>query len=279
MARKKKKGEEEHENAERWLLTYADMITLLMAFFIMMYSMSVMNMAKFREVAFSIRSGFGGMLQGAGKHLVENTSEKGGSYFKPKFSDSSLGAARQKMTSYVVTENLDANVTVQQDQRGLVISVMTDNLLFERGSAELTGQATSILGEIADVLRPMRNDVLVEGHTCTLPISSAVFPSNWELSDSRACRVVRYLQHNGIDSRRLVGVGYGESRPVMSNDTEEHRRHNRRVDIVILSSATSSMSQGALPTSLGAAEGKSENRSARPYIPKIWNRLEGGNSP
>jgi len=230
-----------HDNAGsmRWLLTYADMITLLMAFFIMMYSMSVLNMEKFREVAFSIRSGFGGPLEG-GPGMLSFPQRKDS--ITPNMDDmaesSGLGAisgVAKEMGEYIKRQGLGQIVRMRVEERGLVVSLVTDEVMFDRGRAELRPKAKLILRKVAEVARKIPNDIAIEGHTCDLPIRTAQFPSNWELSTARATMVVRYLiEQNGIAPQRVSAAGYADSRPLARNDSEAHRMLNRRVDIVIL---------------------------------------------
>jgi len=219
----------------RWLLTYADMITLLMAFFIMMYSMSVLNLAKFNEVAFSIRSGFGGILSGSGAHIMQTqANQRNRQASRLTSAEVAIDKAHKQVKATLNKLGLSHQVEVKRDTRGLVVTIATDGLLFPIGSAELTPQAHQSLDVVSAVIHAMANPVVVEGHTCTKRIANTRFPSNWELSAARASRVVRYLINQGIAPERLAAVGYGETHPVMPNDTEEHQQKNRRVDIVIL---------------------------------------------
>lgn len=227
----------------RWLLTYADMITLLMAFFIMMYSMSVMNLEKFREVAFSIRSGFGGPMQGGQSILNYQTH---GESATPSISDpeqsggaGALPGAAKEIEQYVKQHQLGKFVRVRAERRGLVVSLITDEVMFGRGRAELRPKARQVLAQVAGIARKLPNLIAIEGHTCDLPIRTAQFPSNWELSTARAATVVRFLiEQGGLPARRLSASGYADSRPLVANDSEAHRTLNRRVDIVIMDDAT-----------------------------------------
>ena len=237
----------------RWLLTYADMITLLMAFFIMMYSMSVISLDKFDAAASSLRAEFGPPVPNAkrsgGAGLLPGVGRRQEEMWAPLEED--IQAVVDQLDEYVAERDLAELVTTRQEQRGLVISVVSDNLLFPVGQAELRAPALSILDEIAGLLKELPNEIVVEGHTCTLPIRTALYPSNWELSAARACRVVRHLtERQGVPATRLAATGYGDSRPVASNETEEGRVRNRRVDIVIVARAN----QGSTPTSRGADE-------------------------
>ncbi len=235
---RKKKGDGGHENHERWLLTYADMITLLMAFFIMMYSMSVINLAKFKEAAISIRSGFGGAASGQGKSVLNN----GGAY-SPK--PSPIGGDGTESTWKVVSPlisyiNMDPqlkkNARVTVDNRGVVISMLSDNMLFEPGSADIRQPARPLLNKIAEMLFKIDNNIRVEGHTCNLPPrSGGRYPTNWELSTARATNVLRYLvEDKGLDAARFSAAGYAGTHPAALGNNEQNRRKNRRVDVVIL---------------------------------------------
>jgi len=220
----------------RWLLTYADMITLLTAFFIMMYSMSVLNLNKFKQLALSVRSGFGGDLHGAGifedggAAVLDNPDE----IPDPELP---LSAIRDQVDEYIKDHKLEECVTARMEERGLVISLSSEELLFQLGRAELRREARRVLDRMAELLSPIANEVLVEGHTCNLPIRTLFYPSNWELSTARATAVVRYLvTKKRLDPRRIGAAGYADSRPYVENSSEEQRRRNRRVDIVIFAS-------------------------------------------
>jgi len=219
----------------RWLLTYADMITLLTAFFIMMYSMSVLNLSKFEQVAISIRSGFGGNLQNGG-YSVLNTSPGVGS--KPSVLPEAnfLGPAQmaRQMRQFIKQSGLQQELRVKETRRGIVVSIVTDKVLFPKGQAEITPQAARLLDKVASLIEASRSHVRIEGHTDSLPIRTAKYPSNWELSTARATTVVRYLIEKARISPRLLSAsGYADSRPLAPNDTEAHRAMNRRVDLVI----------------------------------------------
>ena len=233
---RRKREEESHGNLERWLLTYADMITLLMAFFIMMYSMSVLNLARFREVAISIRSGFGGMVKGQGKSVL-GSSGKFGAKPSPIEGDTAGVSWRilMPLVSYIEKGEGKSAVQIGEDKRGIVITMSSDSLLFDPGSAALKRRALPLLDKIAEMLRQTASQVSVEGHTCDLPPRWSNYPTNWELSTARATEVLRYLvEEKGLVAARFAAAGYGSVRPRAANDTEDDRRKNRRVEIVIL---------------------------------------------
>ncbi|HOP80496.1 MAG TPA: flagellar motor protein MotB [Armatimonadota bacterium] len=223
----------------RWLLTYADMITLLMAFFIMLYSMSILNLNSFKQVAVSIRSGFNGPVDSqkqTGADLDNDVKvEQASSHAE------NLGVpwpVVKSLRKFVKEENLEQAVRLRVDERGLVISLVTDKVLFNKGQAELSPSARKILDGIGDALKKVPNSVCVEGHTCNLPVSSTKYPSNWELSTARATVVVRYLiEKSGIPADRLSAAGYSDRKPLVQNTDENNRALNRRVDLVVLKTA------------------------------------------
>jgi len=220
----------------RWLLTYADMITLLMAFFIMMYSMSILNLARFRQVAFSIRSGFGGLTEGQGKSIMGSSGQVS---VKPSpIAGESTGVPWQiirRIQRFVREEDLEKVVKLRTDERGIVVSLVTDQVMFGKGQADLSPLAKKLVFSIADTIRGIPNEIRVEGHTCDLPIVSNKYPSNWELSTARAAAVVRFLiEQVGVPQERLSAAGYADSKPLAPNNCERNRALNRRVDIVIL---------------------------------------------
>jgi len=235
---RKKKGHEGHDNSERWLLTYADMITLLMAFFIMMYSMSVLNIAKFRQAAISIRSGFGGIIQGQGRSVLGATGS-----FSPKpspIAGDTMGVAWKvvrPLVNYIKKdEKMRKSVQVSVDERGVVVSVLSDDLLFDPGSAEISDRARPLLDKIAEALDKLGNCMRIEGHTCDLPPHrGGAYPTNWELSTARATNVLRYfIEQKGLEPRLFSAAGYAGLHPLVPNTCEENRSRNRRVDIVIV---------------------------------------------
>ncbi len=255
MTRKQKKDESHGAGQERWLVTYSDLITLLMIFFIMMYSMSQIDANKFRAIAESLNITLGG-----GSPKLEIADSPSGPSLIEKGSpqdNSATGEEPDKNTQQSSSGNIDAetltieNIKAKLDkfakenniqtlivstieERGLVVSIQ-DTLLFESGSAEITPNASTILKKISTVLSATSNYIKVEGHTDNLPINTARFPSNWELSVLRATNVVQILvKQGGINPNRLSATGYGEYRPIADNSTVDGRSANRRVDLVIL---------------------------------------------
>lgn len=226
-------------NHERWLITYADMITLLMIFFIVMYTLSQVDVEKFKSLSASLAQamGAGGMvLESPGPSVVPGVSGTVPQVATQSGENSQLENVKKELEEYVREANLQARVSVTMEERGVVISFQ-DEVLFNLGSAELTPRAVEIIRKVGPILEKVPNYLRVEGHTDNLPIKTALYPSNWELSSARANSVLQELLRGfQIQPQRLSAVSYGEHRPVVENDTEAHRQLNRRVNIVILRS-------------------------------------------
>ncbi|MDE2482100.1 MAG: OmpA family protein [bacterium] len=226
-----KKPEEKLETAGmmRWLLTYADMITLMLALFIILFAMSTISRVKVQAFAKSVSGGFNNVWS-------INQPPNGGANGSQSFdASSSIPAIEKELEKYVKQNHLQQQVQVHDETRGLVITLLSDKSYFDSGSAEMRPQTLQILDTIAPLLKRNRNQIRVEGNTDNVPISTAEFPSNWELSTARAVGVVRYLvEHEGIAPTRVSAAGYGEFKPRTQNRTESERQQNRRVDIVLL---------------------------------------------
>lgn len=214
--------------SERWLITYADVITLLMVFFIVLYAMAEVDRAKYAEVADVFRRVMGG------GNMIISTGGMGDGVSLPLAVeglpvDVLEGIGRELYTAFAQ----DGRFTVRISQRGLVIS-LSGSAAFDSGEAEILPEYYSLLDGIAQRLQGISNDISVEGFTDSDPIATAEFPSNWYLSVARANRVREYLEERGIHPGRLIVVGYGETRPVWSNESAEGKARNRRVDLVVL---------------------------------------------
>ena len=225
-----------HENLDRWLLTYADMITLLTAFILMLYSMSVVSRGKFSALATSVRSGFNNVCDHDG--ISSSTAGIAGS---PGHGSAAVYRQYQQnmrdLQRYVEQNQLGEQVNVHSDERGTVISLVADGMLFARGSATLQPESRPLLAHVAQILKEAPdNNVQVEGHTDNVPIHTSQFPSNWELSTARAAILLRTLMEgaDALPAKRFNCSGYADTRPLVANDTEAHRSQNRRVDIVLL---------------------------------------------
>jgi chemotaxis protein MotB len=261
-------GHAGHEDGERWLLTYADMITLLMALFMVLFSISSVNISKYRTLQKSLHAAFSGNILPGGKSIAQPGATANSSH-APSAADvqaivpltaqsstnlqhtpsvqssaSPLSAAQQEQSNFEhLKHQLDAyaaqhgfanDVHTSVQPRGLVIRVLTDRLLFPSGSATLIPQAQPLLSEIAALVNiDSTHPIAVEGNTDNVPIHGGAFPSNWELSTARASMVVRFLITKGVYTRRLSASGYSDLRPIASNASAQGRARNRRVEIVL----------------------------------------------
>jgi chemotaxis protein MotB len=220
----------------RWLLTYADLITLLMVFFVVMYAMSNLDKKKYETMSASLRQAFN--VEGSANDLIANQSGDmkmpvPQSFDTRALEDTEFQRIIDRIKSTSTVEEMNSMIFII-DERGLVISFL-DTLLFDLGRADLRPNALSVIDRFATSVQGTMKIIRVEGHTDDLPIATLQYPSNWELSAARAITVTRYLiTKHPIDPRRLSATGYGEYRPKASNDSEANRRKNRRVDIVVL---------------------------------------------
>jgi len=233
-------GEGHSPGMERWLITYADLITLLLAFFVVMYSISTVNAQKLQAVASSLSQVLAGkapeILDFSGPAIIEGQS---GAEHGEMMEGTELETVRLQLAEYLefletMDPNIKENIVIMQQERGLVIS-LKDTLLFPKGSAALTPRARQVISGVGKSLAQLPNYIRVEGHTDNLPIHTAQFPSNWELSVIRATNVAKQLiNESSISPEKISATGYGEYRPLVPNTSEVNRAINRRVDIVIL---------------------------------------------
>lgn len=280
MARRRR-HEEEPENHERWLVSYADFITLLFAFFVVMYAVSSVNEGKYRVLSETLNAVFtvsqrsdepiqvgepprdvlvlqdgpvaprqtnldpGGKAEGGGKAdggnseteagKDEKTAESGKTVGRLNNDGATLRAADEIMIS--LQDYIDQDLVKVTQSEGRVEIEMKERMLFGSGDARLSPDALRALRDLAKTLKRIPSHLQVEGHTDNVPIATATFPSNWELSAARAASVVHYLGRVGVEPWRMAAVGLGEHRPIRENSDAEGRAANRRVTIVVLTSA------------------------------------------
>lgn len=252
---------EEHENHERWMVTYADMLTLLLVLFIVLYAISQVNTSKFSELKSSLASAFKNgqpsVLSG-GSGIVAGGDDSDGSQVNPNLPVFSVAkpdkstaegdrqAAQREVDEFKEIEaaikaslhkrGLDGNAEFAIDERGLVVTVVTNELVFSGNSAVLEREGAVILDAVLPPLRRIDNQIQVDGHTNQQNVSTAPYPSGWELSSARASSVVRYLvAHGPIASSRLSAAGFSDQRPLLPASDPRSITRNRRVDIVVLS--------------------------------------------
>lgn len=245
MSRKGPGGEAEHENQDRWLLTYADLITLLLGLFVILYAMSKIDMKKYDQVVVALGGVFGSA--DAAESMRVRLTELPES-IPDIFSQRAKVESEIRRALELDTRSLP--ISLSQDERGVIVHIQ-EELLFPSGSAELKRSSLETLDRLAGVFRTMPNDIRVEGHTDNVPIQTRTFPSNWHLSVGRALNVGYYLiQKHQMNPEKVSVVGYSEYRPIALNTTPENRARNRRVDIVIVTEAVGSV-PGSAPTQRG----------------------------
>jgi len=253
MARHKR-HEEEHENLERWLVSYADFITLLFAFFVVMYSISSVNEGKYRVLSDTLAEVFtsshvgtpsGSAIrigEGSGGENVIGQPKGGLGQVTPVvIPETGKGEERTRMEGVasrieaVLAPYIQEDLAVIHRNESWIEVEMKSGLLFQSGSAKLEEDALPILYRLSEILRDLPNPIHIEGHTDNVPIHRPEFPGNWALSAARAADVVEQLARDGLDPKRMAAIGYGEYHPVADNGTEEGRYKNRRVVLLLLS--------------------------------------------
>lgn len=251
-----KKREEKESNNDRWLLTYSDLITLLMIFFVVMYASSTVNATKYKQLSQSLNAAFDG---GSGKSIVgaqsgvsaldssgttsdklkvveKNAADNKAASATKVLENNKMAAIKQNVDNYLKKNGLSSSVSTKIDERGLAVS-LNSTLLFDVGKANVIATSTKKLISIGKMLNSVNNYIRIEGHTDSTPMSNNEFSSNWQLSAIRATNVTELLiSKSGINPKRISAVAYGENRPIASNNTQVGKAKNRTIDIIILSS-------------------------------------------
>jgi chemotaxis protein MotB len=253
----KEKKHSEEEGGEAWLLPYSDLMTLLLAVFIVLFAVSKVDQTKAEEISNAFKGMFesssGVMSEGEGSVIPREPNGvdemKGGDNteagnavsqeeleaFLGKYEVNNLQELQTRLDAIFEHEEMSDLVSTNVDLRGLVIT-LNNAIVFNSGSADIKPEYESSLIKIADIIRLVNNHIRVEGHTDNRPINTSTYPSNWELSTARAAGVVRlFIEKGKIAPERVVAVGYGEYKPVADNSTEEGKEKNRRIDIIVLS--------------------------------------------
>lgn len=285
--RAKKHEEEEHENHERWLVSYADMVTLLMCLFIVLFAISQVDKAKFAQLSAGLSASFGAPItalpgvspegsvldalpaavdiaagiapgQDAAQEEVDAAAAQAAAERARRVAGEAqaaydnLAEARRKIQAALDAAGFSGAARFEIDERGLVVHIVADQVLFDAERADLRPEGATILDSIAPTLRGLPNELAIEGHANHLPVTpGGPWPSNWELSAFRATTVVRYLAGNGIPPVRMSANGYSSTRPLVPESDPNAITVNRRVDIVVLS--TASAEANALLPGLDAA--------------------------
>ncbi|MGV3487090.1 MAG: flagellar motor protein MotB [Tuberibacillus sp.] len=239
MARKRRKKQHgDHENHERWLVTYSDLITLLLVFFIVLYSMSELEKERFNALVQSLRTAFQGEAivdQSVDPPARDITAPPIPEQKKDEKNEQKLDALYIQLQKYIKDNGLDTQLELNNLPQGVQIT-LKEEILFDLGKADIKPQAIPILERVGGILKSVKNPISVEGHTDNNPIRySREFHSNWDLAAARAENVAMFLMNkDGINGARIRFTSYGEFNPRVANDTKEHQAMNRRVNIVVL---------------------------------------------
>ncbi|EXJ22392.1 Flagellar motor rotation protein MotB [Alkalibacterium sp. AK22] len=266
MARKRRKTSKKVQaGAPPWMTTYSDLMSLLLTFFILLFSMSIVSEERFREVAESLRMALIGsssdsILDDRGNSFGDQSFEDYGDLSEFEGLDPDDLAVEDEETDaqyipeqvlelfdtvnvYLVDEGLNADVTLSRDQQGVYIDIQ-EAIMFDPGSANLKANGLQTMDQLAGLFDLFPNEIIIEGYTDDVPVGT-LFETNWELSVARSVTVLRYLyEEHGIDPDRLSAKGYGEYRPIVPNDSVENRALNRRVNIVIVYDEREEVSSG-----------------------------------
>ncbi|MBI2354753.1 MAG: OmpA family protein [Deltaproteobacteria bacterium] len=251
-----KREPEKHANHERWLVSYADFITLLFAVFTTLYAMSQTDKKKVEEIMESLRDSFGyskasaapriNVIESRDMRIVpairpdisisapSRTGVRGGPA-KSRAEEKDFRQIKSSIEAYLIKQGAQNKVSLTITRRGLIVSLKEAGF-FDSGQAQIKPEAYELINTIAEAMTKYNNPLRVEGHTDNIPISTSQFPSNWELSAARATNGLKYLlKHFDVDPDKISATGYGEFRPVSENTTPDGRAKNRRVDLVMLS--------------------------------------------
>lgn len=238
MAREKKPKKEVKTDA--WLATYGDMVTLVLTFFVLLYSFSSVNEKKLKEISAALVSLLGGGTSGesildGGNGILEEVVPEDTGIQNSTFT---------KVSEFLENNGLKDIAQIKTDDRGVIIE-LNDKILFESGKSELIPESRGVLDKISGLLGTLDNTFIIEGHTDNVPINNYRFNDNWDLSSSRANSVIRYFtQVKGLDVNKFNSAAYGEFKPLVDNSTEENRAKNRRVNILIVATEKESKENG-----------------------------------
>lgn len=233
MARKRRKKDSESKGGAGWLASFADTMTLLMTFFILLYSMASVEEEKMIAMANALQNVLQGKKSDAifdynlsnGEAPIANNDEK-------ELGENERDYTYEELKKYIESNNLGTLMTVEKTEEGVELQ-LSDSILFPSGTADLLNESKTILNKVAELILNSKADIIIAGHTDNRPIKNNKFPSNWELSVQRAVNVVKYFtEGKGITPSRFSAMGYGEHKPIGDNKTEEGQRANRRVSIL-----------------------------------------------
>ncbi|MGI6703187.1 MAG: OmpA family protein [Clostridia bacterium] len=236
MRARRSRGENDASDTGSWMTTYSDLVTLLLCFFVLLFSFSVIDAKKFEAIIRSFQGSLGVLDSGKtiDEDLYISQALQSDRLMREQLEAESLEWLYRQLDEYIKENALEATVVLGVEERGLLIR-FRDQVLFDSGKAIIRKDAETIVQSIGEILKQYDRSIRVEGHTDNVPMNTFLYPSNWELSTARAVNVVKFLiEEVGISPVRLSAAGYGEYHPIADNDTAENRQKNRRVDVVIL---------------------------------------------
>jgi chemotaxis protein MotB len=230
--------DEDEGGGSEWLATYGDLVTLLLCFFILLYSMSIMDLAKFQKAAGSLNSSLGAPAQTTGTDSTIGDSIANLNVYNAIEVQQEMDDIYSKVKELVDSRDLSKDVQVEQVAAGVLLR-FKDEILFDVAQADLKPNAKNTLQKLGEILRTYDKSIRIEGHTDNVPINTSRFRSNWELSTARAISVVRYFTEELPQDQRIIPTkfevsGYGEYHPIANNDSEQNKQKNRRIEITIL---------------------------------------------
>lgn len=243
MSRKSFGKKKDSGGGASWMTTFSDLMSLLLTFFILLYSMSNVDSEKFDNVSHSIQGALGGtgILENGGQVLV---SQKADGTLEIEETSNELQEMHKKVSTYVDENGLDKEVDVNINEKGIYFDIK-EAILFDSGSAEIKPSGMEVLKKLTSLVKGMDNDIVVEGHTDNVPIHNSQYSSNWDLSTARAVSVVKYFtETEHITPGRMSAVGYGEYKPMLENTSPENKRANRRVNLLIMFNESEGMTDG-----------------------------------
>ncbi|TDO94468.1 chemotaxis protein MotB [Halanaerobium saccharolyticum] len=269
-------GGDDGGGSPAWMTTFGDMMTLLLVFFVLLYSFSSMDVEKFQGFISALQSQLG--ILDSGKTITENPNIDAGTLGQDYAqAPQNIQQIMRELNNYIQRNNLSDRVNVENKRKGLVIS-LTGEILYQQGRAEIREQGREVLAMISDILKDIPNDIMIEGHTDNVPIRTNEFPSNWELSTARAVNVIKFLiEERNFDPARLSAAGYSEYRPVADNSTAAGRAENRRVEVVVLNSQYTLNSGANAEVNNAADEAETNNQINTENVDSTDNAGEGGN--
>lgn len=232
MSRRKKKQQQQDESAS-WIVTFSDLMTLLLTFFILLFSMSSISNEKFQQAAYSLSTS----LMGGGTGILDGVivpPDTVRTEVNPKKLDPELMEMYERVKLFIEENSLEEQVSLSADTKGIYVN-MDNAILFGVESSSISREGQKLLDSLAKMINQMDNRIIIEGYTDNIPTVYGQYETNWELSSSRAVAVLRYLnEEQNVDPYRLSAIGYGAYRPLVPNDTSENRSKNRRVNIVVV---------------------------------------------